>query len=103
MSLEELRMQIDNIDKQIVELIADRTKLAGSIGELKKHEGRQVQDILREEAIIGKIKEMAREKGLKQADIELIYRQIFIASKNIQETLVAFQGEIGRASCRERV
>ena len=35
MSLEELRTQIDDIDKQIVELIAVRSKLSGSIGELK--------------------------------------------------------------------
>ena len=98
MNLEELRQQIDNIDREIVGLIADRARLSESIGEVKKQEGRQVQDRLREEAIIGKIKEMAREKGLKQTDIELIYRQIFIASKNMQETLVAFQGELGAYS-----
>ena len=98
MSLEELRTQIEDIDKQIVELIADRSKLSGSIGELKKQEGRQVQDRLREEAVMGKIKEIAREKGLKQNDIELIFRQILIASKNMQETFVAFQGELGAYS-----
>ncbi|NLL89820.1 MAG: prephenate dehydratase [Dehalococcoidales bacterium] len=98
MNLEELRQQIDKTDKQIVELIAERIGLAEQIGELKKQEKRQVHDRLREEAVIGKIKEMAHEKGLKQSDIELIYRQIITASKNVQETFIAFQGELGAYS-----
>jgi chorismate mutase/prephenate dehydratase len=98
MNIDELRQQIDNTDKQIMELIADRIRLAEQIGELKKQEKRQVQDRLREEAVIGKIKEIAREKGLKQSDIELIYRQIITASKSVQETFIAFQGELGAYS-----
>ncbi|MFA5629631.1 MAG: prephenate dehydratase [Dehalococcoidales bacterium] len=98
MNLEELRSQIDGIDQQIIELLAARAQLSENIGGLKKQEGRQVQDRLREEAVINKIKELARAKGLRQADIELIYRQIFISSRNMQETPVAFQGELGAYS-----
>ncbi|MDD4923874.1 MAG: prephenate dehydratase domain-containing protein, partial [Dehalococcoidales bacterium] len=98
MNLDELRLRVDKIDKEIVELIADRIRLAEQIGELKKSQGRQIEDKQREEAIIDKIKAMALQKGLKQADIERIYRQIFIASKSIQGAFVAFQGEIGAYS-----
>jgi chorismate mutase/prephenate dehydratase len=98
MSLEELRKQIDNLDKEIVNLIAERISLAGKIGKVKTKEGRQIEDRLREEAIINKIKETASQKGMKEADIETIYRQIFAVSKSIQETFVAFQGELGAYS-----
>jgi chorismate mutase/prephenate dehydratase len=98
MNLDELRQQVDKIDREIVGLIAERIRLAGQIGELKKKEGRQIEDKQREEAVIDKIKEIALQKGLKQDDIERIYRQIFIASKSIQGAFVAFQGELGAYS-----
>ena len=98
MSLDEFRTQIDNIDQEIVDLIAERIRLAGKIGEVKTKEGRQIEDRLREEAIINRIKETAARKGMKEADIETIYRQIFAVSKSIQETSVAFQGELGAYS-----
>jgi chorismate mutase/prephenate dehydratase len=98
MKLEELRKQIDNIDKGIVELIAERIGLAEQIGEHKKKEGRQIEDRQREEAIIDKVREMALQKGLKEVDIERIYRQIFIVSRSIQGAFVAFQGELGAYS-----
>jgi chorismate mutase/prephenate dehydratase len=98
MKLEELRLKVDDIDKDIVRLIAERIKVAEQIGELKKQEGRQIEDKQREEAIIDKIKSIAHEKGIKETDIERIYRQIFIASKSIQGAFVAFQGELGAYS-----
>jgi chorismate mutase/prephenate dehydratase len=98
MNLEEIRLKVDEVDKKIVELIAERITLAEQIGRLKRQEGRQIEDKQREEAILDKIKETAAQKGLKPADIERIYRQIFIVSKGIQGASVAFQGEIGAYS-----
>jgi chorismate mutase/prephenate dehydratase len=98
MNLDELRLKVDCIDKDIVRLIAERIKIAEQIGDLKKKEGRQIEDKQREETVIDKIKGIAREMGIKSSDIEHIYRQIFIASKSIQGALVAFQGELGAYS-----
>jgi chorismate mutase/prephenate dehydratase len=98
MNLEELRKKIDDIDTSIVRLIADRIKLAEQIGKVKREQGQQIEDSQREERVLKHIKDLARAKNIKQADIEGIYHQIFTAAKSIQGAIVAFQGELGAYS-----
>jgi chorismate mutase/prephenate dehydratase len=98
MNLEELRKKIDGVDTSIVKLIAERIKLAEQIGKLKREQGQQIEDTQREARILKHIRELARAKNIKQADIESIYHQIFTAAKSIQGAIVAFQGELGAYS-----
>ena len=98
MNLEQLRKQIDGVDKDIIRLIAERINLAEQIGEFKRQQGQQIEDRKREESVLEHLREIAKEKGLNQADIESIYRRIFVASKSIQGAIVAFQGAIGAYS-----
>jgi len=98
MSLEELRKKIDEIDSQIVRLIADRIRVTEEIGREKKKRGKQIEDAEREERVLKNVTSIARAEGINQADIESIYRQIVAASKSVQGTVVAFQGEIGAYS-----
>lgn len=98
MKIEELRQKVDEVDSNIVRLIAERLKLAEQIGSLKRKQGQQIEDKQREEVILEHIRDIAQNKGINQADIEGIYRQIFITSKSIQGAIVAFQGEIGAYS-----
>jgi len=98
MKLEELRKKIDAIDKDIIRLIAERISLAEQIGGLKKRQGQQIEDKQREEAILAHIRDIAESRGINQADIESIYRRIFVASKSIQGAIVAFQGAMGAYS-----
>ena len=98
MKIEDFRVKIDDIDNNIISLIAERLRLAEEIGGIKKQNGKQIEDKQREELILEHIKDIAGGKGINQADIEEIYRRIFTASKSIQGAIVAFQGELGAYS-----
>ena len=45
----ELREGIDKVDKQIVALFEERMKLVAGVAEYKKHSGRAVLDVQREQ------------------------------------------------------
>jgi len=96
--LEDLRKKIDAVDADIVGLIAERIRLAGQIGEVKREQGQPIEDVPREKRILEHIRALAEAEGIKPADIENIYHQIFTAAKSIQGAIVAFQGELGAYS-----
>ena len=98
MSLEELRKKIDEADTRIVRLIAERMRIAKEIGREKKKQGKPIADEGREIEVLEHIKSVAREEDINQEDIASIYRRIVTACKGGQETVVAFQGEIGAHS-----
>jgi len=98
MSLDDLRKKIDEADSRIVELIAERIRRAQEIGREKQKLGKQVEDTVREERVLDHVREIARKEGISDRDVERIYREIVNASKTVQGTVVAFQGEIGAYS-----
>jgi chorismate mutase/prephenate dehydratase len=98
MSLEDLRDEIDEIDARIVELISGRMRIAEEIGKEKQKQGKHIEDRERERRVLENVRSIAQEENISQETIENIYRQILKASKGIQGTKVAFQGEIGAYS-----
>ncbi len=98
MNLEDLRRKIDAIDARIVELIAERIRVAEAIGQGKKDQRRLIEDREREGKVLENVKNLARNKNISQDDVENIYKQIIVASKRIQGLEVAFQGEVGAYS-----
>ncbi len=98
MSLEELRKKIDETDDRIVRLIAERIKIAEEIGEVKKQQGKQIEDINREQVVLENVRDIAKKENLNPEDIESIYCQIIAVSKNLEGIAVAFQGEKGAYS-----
>ncbi|MFC1847229.1 prephenate dehydratase [Chloroflexota bacterium] len=98
MSLEELRRKIDEADDKMVRLIAERIRIAEEIGKEKKKQGKQIEDVAREQIVLEHIKSIAREENMSQEDIESIYRQIITMSKSMEGMAVAFQGERGAYS-----
>ena len=98
MRLEDLRRKIDETDAKIVRLIAERIRIAEEISKEKKEKGKPVMDTGREETVLKNVKNIAREEGMREEEIENIYRQIMSACKRIQGIEVAFQGEIGAYS-----
>ena len=98
MSLENLRRKIDAADAEIVHLIAERIKITQEIGKEKRGAGKQIEDRERERKVLENIRQIAKEKGLSQNDIESIYQQIISISKRRQGIVVAFQGEAGSYS-----
>jgi chorismate mutase len=84
MDLEELRKKIDDADNRIVRLIAERVRIAAEIGEEKKKQGKNIEDLGREQAVLKNVRKAAGKENLNPEDIENIFRQIIAAAKNAE-------------------
>lgn len=82
MELNELRSQIDAIDKQLIELFAKRMDVCESIAEYKRQNGLEVYDQKRENAVLDKVASLCDQK-LVEPTTEL-YRAIFAISRDYQ-------------------
>lgn len=78
--LNKYRMQIDELDKSIMDLLDQRLNIARKIGRVKKQEKIATLDKNRE---IDILKSADKYKNSKQ--IKDIYSQIFKSSKDVQE------------------
>ncbi|MCH8136953.1 MAG: chorismate mutase [Proteobacteria bacterium] len=63
MSLDELRLKLSAVDRQIVELIADRQRIVGEIGRNKRTDGAATRDYAREKDVLGMGRAQAVELG----------------------------------------
>ena len=52
MSLETLRAELSSLDRQLVELIAERQRVVGEIGRSKQRDGRPTRDYEREKDVL---------------------------------------------------
>jgi chorismate mutase len=71
--LEQLRDDIERVDRSIIELIAARVRLAREVGNAKRAAGLPTLDPAREAAVIRNAAVLAREANLHDDDV----RQIF--------------------------
>lgn len=85
MNLDEIRKDIDGIDREIVELIVKRMNLSRDVAAYKIKNGKKVFDSAREQAILDKVSTLAGEHG-KAA--RLIYSTIMEQSRALQYPLV---------------
>lgn len=98
MNINELRAMIDNTDRELVRLLAERLKLSEAIGDEKNRAGLPVLDAARERSVLERVRELASEFGVDSQDIDCVFRRVIEASKSVQHTSVAFQGEPGAFS-----
>lgn len=98
MNLDELRKKIDQVDANIVNLIAERIRIAREIGERKREWGKQINDREREEEVLAHIKNLAQEENVGEEVITSIYEPIVAACRRSQGRGVSFQGEPGAYS-----
>jgi len=85
MSLEELRDTLTSIDRQIVELIAERQKIVGEIGKSKYQSGRATRDYEREKDVLDMAREHAATVGVDPNLAEEILTSLIRASLTHQE------------------
>ncbi len=90
--IDELRAEIDRVDREIVERLNLRAKLALAIGEEKKAIGKAVFDPAREKRVTDKV--VAASSGPFPArTLEFIYREVIGACRSLEEpTRVAYLG-----------
>jgi len=75
MPLTKLRDQIDAVDQQIIDLLAERLRLVGEVGEVKTKHGLPIYVPEREAAMLAKRREEAEKKGVPANLIEDILRR----------------------------
>jgi isochorismate pyruvate lyase len=82
-TLSEVRDAIDRIDREIVALMAERGKYVAEAGRFKADPA-AVSAPARVEAIIAKVKAMAREDGLAESVAERSYRAMIAAFEDYE-------------------
>lgn len=92
MDLSEIREQIDQHDRQLVELLNRRLALAAEIGKLKRSQGGPIYVAEREEAVLRKVG--GHNQGpIKDEALRAIYREIMSAAIALEKPLlIAYLG-----------
>ncbi|MDH4072144.1 MAG: prephenate dehydrogenase/arogenate dehydrogenase family protein [Gammaproteobacteria bacterium] len=85
MSLDKLRQDLTEIDRRIVELIADRQAVVGEIGKSKHASGRATRDYEREKDVLDSARARATELGVDPNLAEEILSALIRASLAHQE------------------
>jgi chorismate mutase/prephenate dehydrogenase len=84
-----LRQQIDELDRQVLELLARRMAVVKDVAAVKRSEGVQIRDFEREREVLDERCSRAEQLGLPPGPVESIYRQIMLASRDYQAALGA--------------
>lgn len=87
MEIENLRRQIDKVNLQILELLAERGTLVQKIGETKTRLGLDLYDARREAEMLADLIE-ANPGPYPDDAIRMIFKEIFRASLHLQEAQV---------------
>ena len=82
--LEELRRQIDDVDRRILALIRDRIRLVLQVGDLKRQRDLAFRDSVREESVLATLSSLA-EPPLDAATVRRIYERIIDEARTIEE------------------
>jgi chorismate mutase/prephenate dehydratase len=83
-----LRDRIEAVDRQIIKLIGERLTIVEDVAEAKLASASPFRDRVREETLIGRLREMATQAGVDPHQIERMYRVIMDMSVAHQEQAV---------------
>ena len=84
--LEELRKEIDELDRQLIELLSKRANVVVSVGQLKRDTETPIYVPHRERAVLDRV--LAMNKGpLSDRTIEAIYRELMSGSFQLEKPL----------------
>jgi len=84
LSLDELREEIEEIDRDIVESIARRTYVVESIAEVKKERGMEIHDPEREQRVLERVAERAEALDVDPDDVREVFELLMDISKKEQ-------------------
>lgn len=98
-TLEELRTRLNALDRQLLELVAQRQTLTDDIGRVKRDTGKAMRDFSREREVLLRARENAASLGLSPALGEELLRLLIRGSLTTQEQAqVVAQGRGGGRS-----
>jgi len=81
MSLEELREEIEDIDRELVELIARRTYVAETIADVKREEGLPTTDEQQEQRVMDRAGRNAERFGVESNLVKAVFRLLIELNK----------------------
>jgi chorismate mutase/prephenate dehydratase len=94
-NLDDIRRQIDTIDKELLDLLNHRADLVHEVGVVKKRDGLQIYAPEREEALLRRLISMNQGR-LSESSIRAIYREIMSAALALEDDLkIAYLGPKG--------
>ena len=85
--LETYRQQIDSVDQRLVELTQERARVVEDVGKIKREAHLPVTDAAREERVIRKAEELAKEGPLPSETVGRIYQKIVEEMRNWEASL----------------
>ncbi len=92
MSLDNLREKVDALDKKIVRLLNDRTKVAVAIGKIKREKGQEIYAPAREKMVLDTVAKL-NAGPLPAESLQAIYREIMSASLTLEHPFeIAYLG-----------
>jgi chorismate mutase/prephenate dehydrogenase len=92
-SLDELRARLDVLDRDLLELVAERQAISSQIAEVKRTTGQSTRDFARERDVLLKARRDATELGVAPALAESLLRALIRGSLTAQERVrVVAQG-----------
>jgi chorismate mutase len=74
--IEGLRREINRLNAEIVEKLAERVEVTMRIREVKRRHGRPVEDKSRESKVYQQIQELAQGKGIDSEGVVRVFREI---------------------------
>jgi chorismate mutase len=83
--LEGVRASIDEVDRSLVALIGVRCSLARSAGDAKRAERRPLVDPGQEAAVVRRVAEQARERGIDEESVRQIFWNLIELARRAQE------------------
>ncbi|MGD8861971.1 MAG: prephenate dehydratase [Myxococcales bacterium] len=83
--LDQFRRGLDAVDGKILEAVAERQALIEQVARLKAQNGIELRDLLREEAQLSRLSDMARERGLSAYFVKRLFREILDYSVRQQQ------------------
>lgn len=85
MDLRELRKRLNELDRQLIELIAERQSVVEKVGELKRSAGQATRDYAREKQVLDGVRAGAEELGIAPDVAEQVMRLLIQTSLTRQE------------------
>jgi chorismate mutase/prephenate dehydratase len=109
LSLDAVRNKLDEVDESLFRTLKERLELVHQVAQIKAERPDKLRNFERENAIVGKIREMAQNANLDEIFFERIFRDIieqavreqertFHANKSENSIRVGFQGSAGAYS-----
>ena len=92
MDLQQLREQIDEVDRELVELFQKRQQICRSVAEYKIENGKKVLDAEREKEKLARVESMGADDFERQG-IHDMFRQLMAASRKLQYRILAEKGQ----------